>query len=61
MIVGLQNATLWMIWERAGPACMFLLLLSISQRQFRKLGIHAAAKLIQYVIQNRCLGRKVRP
>jgi hypothetical protein len=49
------NATLRMVWERAGPACMYLLFLSISPRQFRKLGIHVAAKLIQYVVQNRCM------
>lgn len=48
-----HSAMLWMVLKHAGPAHMLLILHSISQRQFRKLGVHAAAKIVQHVVQNR--------
>ncbi|KAJ5481454.1 hypothetical protein N7475_000266 [Penicillium sp. IBT 31633x] len=47
-----HSAMLWMILKCAGPAHMLLVLHSFSQRQFRKLGVHAAAKIVQHVVQN---------
>jgi ribosomal protein L36 len=40
-----HSAMLWMIIKCAGPAHMLLVLHSLSPRQFRKLGVHAAARL----------------
>ena len=48
-----HSAMLWMVLKCAGPAPMLLLLHSISQRQFRKLNVHAAARIVQHVVQNR--------
>lgn len=47
------SAMLWIVLTRAGPAHMLLILHSISPRQFRKLGVHVAAKIVQHVVQNR--------
>lgn len=48
-----HSAMLWMIIKCAGPAHMLLVLHSLSPRQFRKLGVHAAAKIVQHMVQNR--------
>lgn len=48
-----HSAMLWMVLKCAGPAHMLLVLHSITPRQFRRLGIHAAAKIVQHMVQNR--------
>ncbi|KAJ5813032.1 hypothetical protein N7447_010055 [Penicillium robsamsonii] len=48
-----HSAMLWIVLKCAGPSPMLLLLHSISQRQFRKINVHAAARIIQHMVQNR--------